>query len=291
MNTKRMNINQKTVRMHMKGDGKARGFSRTLLILYCAVIAFPIIFVVMTSFKSTSEFYTNVWGLPQHVAWENYAMAWNDAKIGQYMLNSVIIVSIVLIVSLIVGALAGYALSRFRIKHAEIIMLAILACTMLPSESVIMPLYLITSKIGLIGSRMSLIIPYIAWGLPMTIYIFRNFFDTIPNELLEAARIDGCTEVQTFTKVAIPLMLPAIATNAILIFVAWWGELLWATVALASSSIKTIPIGMVSFSAQFGTNWGPMCAAICIILIPLVVFFCFVQKYFVQGLTGGAVKG
>lgn len=291
MNTKRMNINQKTVRVHMKGDGKERGFSRTLLILYCAVIAFPIIFVVMTSFKSTSEFYTNVWGLPQHVAWENYATAWNDAKIGQYMLNSVIIVSIVLIVSLIVGALAGYALSRFRIKHAEIIMLAILACTMLPSESVIMPLYLITSKIGLIGSRMSLIIPYIAWGLPMTIYIFRNFFDTIPNELLEAARIDGCTEVQTFTKVAIPLMLPAIATNAILIFVAWWGELLWATVALASSSMKTIPIGMVSFSAQFGTNWGPMCAAICIILIPLVVFFCFVQKYFVQGLTGGAVKG
>lgn len=286
-----MNINQKAVRMHMKGDGKARGFSRTLLILYCAVIAFPIIFVVMTSFKSTSEFYTNVWGLPQHIAWENYATAWNDAKIGQYMLNSVIIVSIVLIVSLIVGALAGYALSRFRIKHAEIIMLAILACTMLPSESVIMPLYLITSKIGLIGSRMSLIIPYIAWGLPMTIYIFRNFFDTIPNELLEAARIDGCTEVQTFTKVAIPLMLPAIATNAILIFVAWWGELLWATVALASSSMKTIPIGMVSFSAQFGTNWGPMCAAICIILIPLVVFFCFVQKYFVQGLTGGAVKG
>ena len=91
-----MNINQKTVRVHMKGDGKARGFSRTLLILYCAVIAFPIIFVVMTSFKSTSEFYTNVWGLPQHVAWENYATAWNDAKIGQYMLNSVIIVSIVL---------------------------------------------------------------------------------------------------------------------------------------------------------------------------------------------------
>ena len=291
MNTKRMNINQKTVRMHMKGDGKARGFSRTLLILYCAVIVFPIIFVVMTSFKSTSEFYTNVWGLPQHVAWENYATAWNDAKIGQYMLNSVIIVSVVLIVSLIVGALAGYALSRFRIKHAEIIMLAILACTMLPSESVIMPLYLITSKLGRIGSRLSLIIPYIAWGLPMTIYIFRNFFDTIPNELLEAARIDGCTEVQTFTKVAIPLMLPAIATNAILIFVAWWGELLWATVALASSSMKTIPIGMVSFSAQFGTNWGPMCAAICIILIPLVVFFCFVQKYFVQGLTGGAVKG
>ena len=100
MNTKRMNINQKTVRMHMKGDGKARGFSRTLLILYCAVIVFPIIFVVMTSFKSTSEFYTNVWGLPQHVAWENYATAWNDAKIGQYMLNSVIIVSVVLIVSL-----------------------------------------------------------------------------------------------------------------------------------------------------------------------------------------------
>lgn len=274
-----------------KGDGRARMISRILLILYCLVVAFPILFVIVTSLKSTSEFYTNIWGLPKIFAWENYLTAWNTANIGKYMVNSVIVVGIVLVVTLLAGALAGYALSRFHLKYAELLMLAILACTMMPSESVIMPLYLITSDLGMTGTRISLIIPYIAWGLPMTVYIFRNFFDTIPTELLEAARIDGCTEIQTFGRIVIPLMLPAIATNAVFVFVSWWGELLWATVVLASSTMKTIPIGMVSFSAQFGTNWGPMCAAICIIMVPLIVFFCFVQKYFVQGLTSGGVKG
>ncbi|WP_343246977.1 carbohydrate ABC transporter permease [Diplocloster hominis] len=274
-----------------KGDGRARMISRILLILYSLVVAFPILFVIVTSLKSTSEFYTNIWGLPKTFAWENYLTAWNTANIGKYMVNSVIVVGIVLVVTLLAGALAGYALSRFHLKYAELLMLAILACTMMPSESVIMPLYLITSDLGMTGTRISLIIPYIAWGLPMTVYIFRNFFDTIPTELLEAARIDGCTEIQTFGRIVIPLMLPAIATNAVFVFVSWWGELLWATVVLASSTMKTIPIGMVSFSAQFGTNWGPMCAAICIIMVPLIVFFCFVQKYFVQGLTSGGVKG
>jgi len=275
----------------MKGDGKARVFSRVMIILYCLLIIYPIFFVILTSLKPTSEFYVNIWGMPKTWAFENYLTAWDTANIGQYMLNSVIIVATVMVVTLLVSGLAGYALSRFKIKYAELIMMLILACTMIPSEAVIMPMYLLTSKLHLTGSKLALIIPYIGWGLPMSIYIFRNFFDTIPNELLEAARIDGCTEVGAFWRVAVPLMLPAVATNAIFIFVSWWGELLWATVELASSTMKTIPIGMVSFSAQFGTNWGPMCAAICIVLVPLIIFFCFVQKYFIQGLTNGAVKG
>lgn len=278
-------------RLHMKGDGKARVFSRVMIILYCLLIIYPIFFVILTSLKPTSEFYVNIWGMPKTWAFENYLTAWDTANIGQYMLNSVIIVAVVMVVTLLVSGLAGYALSRFKIKYAELIMMLILACTMIPSEAVIMPMYLLTSKLHLTGSKLALIIPYIGWGLPMSIYIFRNFFDTIPNELLEAARIDGCTEIGAFWRVAVPLMLPAVATNAIFIFVSWWGELLWATVELASSTMKTIPIGMVSFSAQFGTNWGPMCAAICIVLVPLIVFFCFVQKYFIQGLTNGAVKG
>jgi ABC-type glycerol-3-phosphate transport system permease component len=170
-------------------------------------------------------------------------------------------------------------------------MMALLACVMLPSESVLMPLYVTTNRLGLTGSRLALIIPYIGWGMPMTVYIYRNFFDTIPAELMEAARIDGCPEIKTFISVAMPLVLPAMATIAIFLFVAWWGELLWATVELATTNMKTIPIGMVSFSAQFGTNWGPLSAAICIVLVPLIIFFLFVQKYFIKGLTGGAVKG
>lgn len=274
-----------------KKSEKATIVSRILLIVYVLMTLYPILFVLLTSFKKTSEFYRNIWGLPEVFAIENYAEAWKTAQIGSYMKNSVLIIVIVLAATLLTGALAGYALSRFHIRHAELIMMLILFCTMVPSESVIMPMYLIISRLKLTASYASMILPYIGWGLPMTTYIFRNFFDTIPNELLEAARIDGCTEVTAFFKISVPLMLPAIATNAIFLFVSWWGELLWASVELASSSMKTIPIGLVSFSAQYGTNWGPMSAAVCIVLIPLVIFFLFVQKYFIGGLTGGAVKG
>lgn len=271
-------------------DRTARGVARLFIWLYLIITAYQIFFVMLTSLKKTSEFYTNIWGLPRSVAFDNYSKAWDTANIGGYMLNSVIIVAIVLLVTLITGAMAGYALSRFNIRFAEVIMMAILICTMIPSEGVIMPMYLIVSKLKITGSYLAMILPYIGWGLPMTTYIFRNFFDTIPNELLQAARIDGCSELKTFTHIATPLMLPAIATNAIFLFVSWWGELLWATVELASSPMKTIPIGLVSFSAQFGTDWGALSAAVCIVLLPLVVFFMFVQKYFIGGLTGGAVK-
>ncbi|MDG0791552.1 carbohydrate ABC transporter permease [Cohnella ginsengisoli] len=187
--------------------------------------------------------------------------------------------------------MAGYALARLRIPFAELIMFIILSTTMLPSESVIMPLYIMMSKMHMIGKHYTLIIPYIGWGLPMTIYIFRSFFRTIPSELIEAARVDGCTEARTFYSVTLPLMLPAVATCAIFNFVSFWGELLWGSVSLSTSSLKTIPMGVIAFKSQFSTDWGPLSAAICLVLIPLIIFFLFVQKYFVQGLTGGAVKG
>lgn len=274
-----------------RGEKRTRWTCRIFCFAYVLITVYPIIFVLLTSFKPTSEFYTNIWGLPQTWAFENYLTAWETAHIGEYMKNSLIVVGITLVITLVTGALAGYALSRFKIKCAELIMMLILFCTMIPSEAVIMPVYTMISRMKLTGSYWALILPYTGWGLPMTTYIFRNYFDTLPNELLEAARIDGCSEVRTFLHISVPLMLPAIATNAIFQFVSWWGELLWASVELSSSTMKTIPIGLVSFSAAFGTNWGALSAAICIVLIPITVFFLFVQKYFISGLTGGAVKG
>ncbi len=162
---------------------------------------------------------------------------------------------------------------------------------LMPLESVIMPLYLMMSKMKLLNGYLTLILPYIGWGMPMTVLIFKNYFDTIPRELMEAARIDGCSELQCFIKIAMPVMKPATATNAIFNFVGLWGELLWASVSTATSRFGTLPIGIISFKQQFATDWGPMSAAICIVILPLVILFGFLQKYFVQGLSNGAVKG
>lgn len=252
---------------------------------------YPLIFVMNTSLKMTAEFYKNVWGLPWHLQLNNYHKAWFDARIGEYFANSAIVVSVSVLFIVLFGAMAGYALARLQVPFAGFIMFLILSTTMLPSESAIMPLYIMMSRLHMIGELHSLIIPYIGWGLPMTIYIFRSFFMTLPEELLEAARVDGCTETRTFYRITVPLMLPAVATCAIFNFVSFWGELLWGSIALSTSPLRTIPMGVISFKSQFATDWGPLSAAICLVLVPLVALFLFVQKYFVQGLTGGAVKG
>lgn len=265
---------------------------RIVVLIYLLLIIYPVIFVLNTSFKPSSEFYHNVWGFPIDFTTANYGEAWVSGRIGSAFLNSFYIVILTVAAIVVFGAMAGYALARLKIPGANVIVLLLVGLTMLPSESVLMPIYITMSRIGMIGTRESLVIPYIGWGLPITIYIFRDFFLTVPVEMMEAARIDGCTEFKTFTKVVAPLMLPAIATCAIFNVVNFWGELLWATVALSSqSATRTISMGVIEFQGQFATDWGPMTAAICIVMIPLMVFFLFTQKYFVRGLTAGGVKG
>ncbi|QGQ98677.1 carbohydrate ABC transporter permease [Paenibacillus psychroresistens] len=265
--------------------------SRTFLLVFIILTVYPILFVALTSLKSTEEFYTNVWLWPKKFAWSNFPKALIDAHIGAYFMTSLIVVAISVAIILLFGAMAGYALARLRVPFTGLILFLLLSTTFLPSEMVIMPLYIMMSKMKLLGSYYSLIIPYVGWSLPMTIFIFHRFFKTLPIELLESARMDGCTEAQTFTKITAPLMMPAIATCAIFSFVGLWGELLWASISLSMSSLRTIPFGVISFKSQFATDWGPLSASITLILIPLIILFLFVQKYFVQGITGGAVKG
>jgi raffinose/stachyose/melibiose transport system permease protein len=266
-------------------------FSRTVLLTFIIVTVYPIIFVILTSLKSTQEFYINIWLWPKKLVLHNYYKALIDAHIGQYFLNSLFVVCVSVAFILLFGALAGYALARLRVPGTGIIIFLLLSTTFFPSEMVIMPLYIMMSKMKLLGSYYSLIIPYVGWSLPMSIFILLSFFRTLPVELLESARMDGCNEIQTFTKITAPLMMPAIATVAIFSFVGLWGELLWASISLSMSSLRTIPFGVISFSSQFGTDWSPLSAAIVLVLLPLIIFFLFVQKYFIQGLTGGAVKG
>ena len=283
-------MNFKRKKMGLSGLGSALP-SRLAILFSVLVTIYPILFVMLTSIKKNKEFYVNIWGFPKSPAFDNYPNAFLAGHLGEYFLNSSIIVFATVGLTLVIGALAGYALSKLRIPAATWILASILLCLMLPSESVLMPSYLITSKLKITGTHLALILPYIGWGLPMTIYIYQNFFNTLASEIMEAARIDGCSEAGTFFKIASPLMLPATATNAIFIFCGWWGELLWASVQLSSTNMKTIPIGMISFSSQFGTDWGTLSAAVCIVIVPLVVFFIALQKYFIQGLTSGAVKG
>jgi raffinose/stachyose/melibiose transport system permease protein len=286
ISTSRSTLASPDARRHL-----GRGVIRTLVILYVLTVVYPVLFVILTSLKSTTEFYSNIWGLPRVVAWSNFSEAWTTGGIGSAFVNSAIVVASSLVFILLFSGVAAYALARL-VPKSDLITLIILASTFIPGELVLVPEFLMASKLQIVGTDLGLIVSYIGWALPITIFIMRGFILTIPMDLIEAARIDGAGEIRIFFTVIVPLMLPAIATTGIFNFVGLWGELLWAIIVLSTqSTVRTLPFAIVEFQGQFGTQWGPLSAAICIVMIPLVVVFLFAQKYFIRGLTDAAVKG
>ncbi|MDC7288020.1 carbohydrate ABC transporter permease [Blautia schinkii] len=265
-----------------------------IIIIAClAVYIFPLIFSVVTSLKSSEEFYESIWALPKEFLYSNYIEAFQIGKIGAYMINSIIISAVSLVSIQVFALLAAYALSRLKIPHVEAFLLVLLLLQVLPTESVIIPLYIIVSKLHLLSvPYLATILGYVGWSLPGTIIILKNYFDTVPIDLLEAARIDGSSEFQTMTKIILPLMKAPMVTCLIMNFTYVWGELMWAQVTtLLTDKGVTITVGLLNFQGQYGTNWPLLTAAIVTVIVPLLIIFVALQKYFVAGLTAGGVKG
>lgn len=286
MNTKAKHFSIKKISV---GSVALRVFMAACIGLYIL----PIIFSFLTSLKTTPEFYKNVWSLPQKFRFENYVQAFTEGQIGEYFMNSVIIAVISLISIQVFALLAAYALSRLKIPFAGILLVLLLVIQVLPTESMIIPLYMMLSKTGLMKIQYAaIVIAYIGWSLPGTIIILKNYFETVPIELLEAARIDGSGEFNTMVRIILPLMKGAMSTCLVMNFTYVWGELMWAQIAtLLTDKGVPITVGLLNFQGMYTTNWPMLTAAICIILIPLFVIFLFLQKYFVAGLTAGSVKG
>lgn len=234
-----------------------------------------------------------MWALPKNFLFENYALAWVEGRIGEYFLNSVIICVGSIIIIETFSIMASYALSRLHIPHVESILLFFFVIQMLPTETIISPVYLIMSKAGIMKiPYLPIILGYAGWSLPGTITIMKNYFDTVPKDLLEACRIDGAGEITAMFKIVLPLMKGAVATCVIMNFTAAWGELLWArTATLTTNTGIPLTVGLLNFQGAYGTDWPLFCAAIVVIAIPLYLLFVFLQKYFVASLTAGSVKG
>lgn len=271
---------------------KTKFLAYFLLGLYTVVVAYPLLFILFTSLKTNKEFFVNLFGLPTSFEWMNYVNAWNVGKLGQYFGNSAIVTAISVLVTCVVCLLGGYALAKLRIPHSETIMSAFMVFNFIPGIAIYISLYTMMSRMKLTGSLITLILPYIGWSIPFAMYIIKQYFETIPQELIESGRIDGCNEFQTFLHIMFPLVTPALATIVVFTFINNWGELMWANIATASSAtIKTLPVGLLNFKTEMGVEWGQYTAGICMVTIPLMVIFAYFQKYFVAGLTNGAVKG
>jgi raffinose/stachyose/melibiose transport system permease protein len=275
----------------MKGQERlSKLVSHLILVFFAVVVGYPVLWMFLASFKSGGELISNPWGLPSNLALTNYATAWESGALGPALRNSLIVAISTVLLVLLIAMPAGYALARFRLRFSVAIFLLFILTMQAPVP--IIPLYILIVKLNLVDTLPGLILPTVANGLPLSIFIFRAFFRQIPSELLDAAAVDGATRLGAFLRIVVPVSMPAIATVSILQFLGAWNDFFNPLVLLHSTDTRTLPVAIQSFSFTFGrTSWEQVFAALSIGSIPMVIVYLLLQRWFIQGLTSGAVKG
>lgn len=272
--------------------------SRIIIGILLAVIAFiwmiPFIWTLLTSLKSDSEIYTDVLKfLPTQLYFDHYTSIFT--KLGNffaYFRNSVVVSFWSVLFNVLFAATLGYSFAKFKYPGRGIFFGFVLLVITLPYVIYLIPIYIMQSRMNMIDTTLGLILPYIATNLPMSVFIMRGQFNGVPNEMMEAARIDGANQWQTFAKVMMPIVKPGIATVIIMTFITVWGEFTYARTLCVTANSQTLAVG-ITFLRDEAASWqyGTLTATIILSLIPVMIIFLSMQKYFVKGIMAGAVKG
>ena len=276
-----------------------RSFSKVLIYLILVtltiVFLFPIAWSFLTSLKPPIEASASPsTGLPSQIVFDNYVKLNNyGAGIGQYTFNSVTVAIITVIGSIVLSTLGGFGFSRFSFRGKNVLFIMILAALMIPFQSILTPLFLILGALKLQNTLLGLGLIYITFQLPFGIFVMRNTFDTIPRELEEAALLDGCSSFSLLYRVMLGLVRPGIITVGIYAFLNSWNEFLGALIFMTQEKMFTLPIMLVSVrNGQYGAiDWGALQAGVTLTIVPCIILFLLLQRYYMQGLTAGAVKG
>jgi len=293
------------------------------LIILAFFFLFPFGIVVLTSFRTQQDVVSGgVFALPNSLRWDNFPEAWRIGKFRVYYRNSLLVTLIKVPTGIFVAALAAYPLAKYRFRIRDSLFaffllglgipinIVLLPLTILlyrfrirdslfaffllglgiPINIVLLPLTILLKRIGLLNTLGALFFPYIVFGLPFQILVLRGFFRGIPDELIDAARIDGCAEFQTFWRIILPLATPAVLALFIIDFLATWNELLMALIFIHSDEWKTVPLGLMYFQGQFASSYPIINAGVLIAILPVLGVYILLQRYFVSGITAGALK-
>lgn len=275
------------------GNTTLRKWSLTALMLVLVLILdYPIFAIFLNAFRSTTEIISTTSIIPQHPTLDNFAYLSARTNYWGFFISSIIVAGLGTILSIICAGFAGYSLSRYRkLRFVSGYSRALMMVQMFPIILALIPLFLIFKVAGLINTYYPVILVYTMLNLPFATWMFEGFFDAIPHELEEAAYVDGCSRFKTLLQVVLPLSGPGTAAVTIFTFLLCYNEFLIASIFLRDPDTMTIPVGIQMFMGQYTTDWGSLMAAASLASIPTILFFLFVQKYMVQGVVAGAVKG
>jgi len=261
------------------------------MMIFSLTCVFPIIWMFYSSLKTQKEFSLNIISLPQNPNLNNFVEAIRIGKMQNYFLNSVFTTIVSVSIIVILGFITGYFLSRFTFKGRNILYILFLSGMLIPVHGLLIPLFIQFKTLHLLDQRLTLILPYVALGLPLAIFLFESFIKSIPVELEEAAFIDGCTLQKMLFSILLPMCRPVLSTIIIMSFLHWWNEFPFALVLIKSDKYKTLPLGLANFSGAYSTNYTQLLAGLVIATLPVIIVYFIFRKRIIQGMTAGAVKG
>ena len=271
---------------------RAKVFIYIGLFLWMLINLFPVYWMFTFSLKNNAEIFgENVIGLPKHWLWSNYTSALNTGHMGKYFLNSAIVATATILITLAVALMATFALTRLIWKQRKNLNKFFMLGLTIPIHASIVPVYVTLSRLHLLNTYWALIVPYSAFSLSMAILVCTGFMNEIPFELDESACIDGCSTWGIFFRIIVPLMKPAVATVGIYTFLQCWNELMFANIFISKTALKTLPVGVQALSGQYTTEWGPIGAALVLATFPTLLLYIFLSKKIQDSFVAGAVKG
>jgi ABC-type glycerol-3-phosphate transport system permease component len=262
------------------------------LIVICCLLNFPIFWMIATSLKGSAEAMQFPPGfLPEKATLENYRFVWTEMKFSRYFFNTIYVSGLTVLITLITGLTAGYAFARFKIKRKQQLLISILFFRMLPPILFIMPLFFLIQKIGLFDRLEGVVLSLTTLALPFAVWMMKNYFETIPKEIEEAATIDGCSRFQAFIRVMLPLAKPGIAATAVFCYLSAWNEFMFANTLIHTEAKRTLVVALYAYVGEFLIEWNKLMAASILTMIPVIIFFFLIHKHLSRGFSAGSVKG